>query len=144
MSSCVIIIIVVHWIIIITYMVVHKFIHYVSVEQTVIILIHFTESPGWSNPENNPRHDRCTYIGLPRCRAGPLQLEPFPLDREPPISPWRGYQETRAPTSSYSVTCGSLAAWTVPIMRTPCIPLAWIARDMPPTYNSHGLVVHEN
>jgi hypothetical protein len=39
----------------ISYTIVHKFIHYyVSVEQTVIILIHFTESPGWSNPENNP------------------------------------------------------------------------------------------
>jgi hypothetical protein len=38
MSSFVIIIIIVHGIIIITYMGVHKFIHYVSVEQTVIIL----------------------------------------------------------------------------------------------------------
>jgi hypothetical protein len=35
--------------------IVHKFIHYyVSVEQTIIILVHFTESPGWSNPEYNP------------------------------------------------------------------------------------------
>jgi hypothetical protein len=77
-------------IIIISYINVSKFIHYyVSVEQT-IILVHFTDSPGWSNPEYNPIHDRCTYIGLPRCRAGPLRLKPFPLGREPPVSPWRG------------------------------------------------------
>jgi hypothetical protein len=45
---------VINIIIVITYMIVHKFIHYVSVEQTFIILIHFTEIPGWSNPEYNP------------------------------------------------------------------------------------------
>jgi hypothetical protein len=38
-----------------SYTIVHKFIHcYVSVEQTIIILVHFMESPEWSNPENNP------------------------------------------------------------------------------------------
>jgi hypothetical protein len=59
----------------------HEYIHlyhYVRVEQTYIILIRFTESPGWSNPEYTPIHGRCTYIGLPRCRAGPLWLELFP------------------------------------------------------------------
>jgi hypothetical protein len=35
----------------------HEYIHlnhYVSVEQSNIILIRFTESPGWSNPEYTP------------------------------------------------------------------------------------------
>jgi hypothetical protein len=46
----VIIIIVVRGIIIITYMVVHKFIHYVSVEQTVIIW----RAPGGVTPRTIP------------------------------------------------------------------------------------------
>jgi hypothetical protein len=64
----------------------YSLILYVSVEQSNIILVRFTESPEWSNPEYTPIHDRCTYIGLAQCRAGPLQPKPFPLDREPLVS----------------------------------------------------------
>jgi hypothetical protein len=129
----------------ITCMVVHKFIHYyVSVEQTIIILIHFTESPRWSNPENNHimtdvrTSDSLGVVRVPYGlnRSPWVENLPYPLDADN-----KRHEHLRL---AYSVTWRSLTAWIVLTMRTPCIPLAWIARDMPPTiYINHGLVVHK-
>jgi hypothetical protein len=93
----------------------HKYIHlyhYVRVEQSNINLVHFTENPGWSNPEYTPIiTDVRTSDSLSVVRTNTYIL-------------------------NYSVPCDPLTEPSPFPSREPLesIP-SWITRDMAPTHS---------